>query len=218
MRSHELALEAPTRVRPGVEAPLAPGLNGIRNWESPPSRNHVKLNPMTEPQNHLKLVDPSTNLPDDAEFIPLPYYPWATRPAHLPLDVEEVATSLYLAQGIIGRAAERLKTEPLKVVRAIAGSARLRGLHKELRLFSTTRFTRSMCGPSKTKTLVAVSGRRPRSLRRSRSRRILSRRTQCPGAACPRRPTSDADSDQLGGCARHRPRAQPMTAKLGAHD
>ena len=87
---------------------------------------------MAEPQNHLKLVDPSTNLLDDAEFIPLPFYPWEIRPSHLPLDVEEVATSLYLAQGIIGRAAERLKTEPLKVVRAIARSARLTRLHAEL--------------------------------------------------------------------------------------
>ena len=87
---------------------------------------------MTEPQNHLKLVDPSTNPPDDAEFIPLPFYPWASRPSHLPLDVEEVATALYLAGGLIGRAAERLKVEPLKVVRAIARSPRLVRLHNEL--------------------------------------------------------------------------------------
>ena len=87
---------------------------------------------MTEPQNHLKLVDGQTNPPDDAEFIPLPYYNWEIRPSYLPLDVEEVATALYLAQGIIGRAAERLKTEPLKVVRAIARSARLQRLHNEL--------------------------------------------------------------------------------------
>src|SRR4029077_2641009 len=118
------------RVRPGREAPLAPGLNGIWYRESPPSRNYARINPMTE--SHLKLVDPSTNPPDDAEFIPLPYYNWETRPSHLPLDVEEVATALYLAGGLIGRAAERLKTEPLKVVRAIARSARLQRLHAEL--------------------------------------------------------------------------------------
>jgi hypothetical protein len=87
---------------------------------------------MTEPQNHLKLVDPSTNPPDDAEFIPLPFYPWEVRPSHLPLDVEEVATALYLTGGLLARAAERLKTEPLKVVRAIARSARLQRLHAEL--------------------------------------------------------------------------------------
>ena len=62
----------------------------------------------------------------------MPFYPWEIRPSHLPLDVEEVATALYLAGGLIARAAERLKTEPLKVVRAIARSARLTRLHAEL--------------------------------------------------------------------------------------
>ena len=123
---------APTRVQPGLEAPLGVGLKGSWYRESPPCRNHVKLKHMTEPQNHLKLVDPSTNPPDDAEFIPLPFYPWETRPSHLPLDVEEVATALYLAGGLIGRAAERLKVEPLKVVRSIARSPRLVRLHAEL--------------------------------------------------------------------------------------
>ena len=41
---HELALEAPTRVRPGREAPLAPGLNGIRNRESPSAYKSEKYN------------------------------------------------------------------------------------------------------------------------------------------------------------------------------
>jgi hypothetical protein len=81
---------------------------------------------------HLKLVDGSAVSDLDAEFVPLPYYNWAVRPSHLPLDVEEVATALYLCQGIIGRAAERLRTEPLKVVRAISRSARLTRLHAEL--------------------------------------------------------------------------------------
>ena len=81
----------------------------------------------------LKLVDSSTNaLGIDAEFIPLPYYPWDRRPGHLPLDVEEVATALYLTEGLIAQAAARLKTEPLKVVRSIARSARLQRLHAEL--------------------------------------------------------------------------------------
>ena len=39
----ELALEAPARVQPGVEAPLAPGLNGFRNWESPPPINQKNI-------------------------------------------------------------------------------------------------------------------------------------------------------------------------------
>jgi hypothetical protein len=88
---------------------------------------------MENPPNHLKLVDGNSNLLDvDAEFIPLPYYPWERRPSHLPLDVEEVATALYLTRGLIGQAAERLKVEPLKVVRSISRSARLTRLHAEL--------------------------------------------------------------------------------------
>ena len=112
--------------------PWRPVLTGSGTGSPPHPEICYNLNTMTEPQNHLKLVDPSTNPLDDAEFIPLPYYPWEVRPSHLPLDVEEVATSLYLSQGIIGRAAERLKVEPLKVVRAIARSARLTRLHAEL--------------------------------------------------------------------------------------
>ena len=81
---------------------------------------------------HLKLVDSSAGSDLDAEFVPLPFYPWDVRPSHLPLDVEEVATALYLAQGLVGRAAERLKCEPLRVVRSIARSARLQRLHSEL--------------------------------------------------------------------------------------
>ena len=86
---------------------------------------------MSDPP-HLTLVDSSTRSDLDAEFIPLPFYPWDKRPPHLPLDVEEVATALYLTQGLIGQAAERLKVEPLKVVRSISRSARLTRLHAEL--------------------------------------------------------------------------------------
>ena len=88
---------------------------------------------MTDPPNHLKLVDPSANpLGIDAEFIPLPYYPWDHRPSHLPVDIEEAATALYLCEGLIGKAAERLKIEPLRLVRIISRSARLTRLHQEL--------------------------------------------------------------------------------------
>ena len=84
---------------------------------------------MTEPP-HLKIVDSSTHAADlDQEFVPLPYYPWDRRPAHLPVDIEEAATALYLSEGLIGKAAERLKVEPLKLVRIISRSARLTRLH-----------------------------------------------------------------------------------------
>jgi hypothetical protein len=68
----------------------------------------------------------------DQEFLPLPHYSWERRPAHLAIDIEEAATSLYLAEGVIGRAAERLKVEPLKLVRVISRSPRLQRLHAEL--------------------------------------------------------------------------------------
>ena len=92
------------------------------------------LNTMTDPP-FLKLVEPNSNPPDSEEFIPLPHFPWDVRPSHLPLDVEEVATALYLAQGLVARAAERLKVEPLRVVRAISRQRRLSGLHNELASF-----------------------------------------------------------------------------------
>ncbi len=68
----------------------------------------------------------------DQEFLPLPHYSWKQRPSHLPLEIEEAATALYLAEGVISRAAERLKVEPLKLVRVIARSPRLTRLHAEL--------------------------------------------------------------------------------------
>ena len=81
---------------------------------------------------HLKLVDGLQPSDIEAEFQPLPHFPWNKRPPHLPLDIEECATALYLAEGVIGRAAERLKVEPLKLTRQIARSPRLTRLHGEL--------------------------------------------------------------------------------------
>ena len=83
-------------------------------------------------KTHLRLVDGSTSSDIEAEFQPLPHYPWARRPPHLPIDIEEAATALYLCEGVIARAAERLKVEPLKLTRQIARSPRLTRLHAEL--------------------------------------------------------------------------------------
>lgn len=80
----------------------------------------------------MEKVDDKVLLDIEAEFVPLPHYGWARRPSHLPLDVEEAATALYLSEGVISRAAERLKVEPLKLVRVIARSPRLTRLHAEL--------------------------------------------------------------------------------------
>ncbi len=87
---------------------------------------------MTEKPPYLNLVEPNASSEIDQEFVPLPYFPWSSRPAHLAIDIEEAATALYLAGGLIGQAAERLKIEPLKLTRIINRSPRLTRLHAEL--------------------------------------------------------------------------------------
>ena len=68
----------------------------------------------------------------DGQFLPLPYYSWLERPSTLVLDVEEVATALYLDGGRLSRAAERLRVDKLRLQRAINRSPRLVRLHEEL--------------------------------------------------------------------------------------
>ncbi len=68
----------------------------------------------------------------DSEFLPLPYYPWDRRPSHQRIEEDEAATALYLAEGVIAQAAERLRVEPLRLTRAISRSPKLRKLHEEL--------------------------------------------------------------------------------------
>ena len=66
------------------------------------------------------------------EFLPLPYYPYDRRPSVIPIDPEEAATALYLAEGEIAIAAQTLKVEPLRLMRVIRRSPRLTRLHAEL--------------------------------------------------------------------------------------
>lgn len=68
----------------------------------------------------------------EAEFAPLPYYPWDVRPPHLLLEVDEAATALYLSRGIISDAAQKLRVDALKLTRFIARHPRLTRLHGEL--------------------------------------------------------------------------------------
>jgi hypothetical protein len=68
----------------------------------------------------------------EEEFLPLPYFPWAVRPSHASLEIEECATALYLAGGEVSVAAEKLRVEPLRLQRAINRHERLRRLHAEL--------------------------------------------------------------------------------------
>ena len=99
------------------EAPLTPSLHLFRYRESPLSRNNAKLIHMSETDN---------------EFLPLPYYPWDRRPSYSSLDDEEVATALYLAEGEFEIAARHLRVDPLRLIRAVNRSERLRRLHAEL--------------------------------------------------------------------------------------
>ena len=68
----------------------------------------------------------------DGEFLPIPHYPWARRPPTTPLDPEECATALYLADGELEIAAQTLKVEPLRLIRVVKRSPRLSRLHAEL--------------------------------------------------------------------------------------
>jgi hypothetical protein len=68
----------------------------------------------------------------DNEFLPLPYYPWDRRPSWSKLAEDEVATALYLAEGEFAIAAEKLRVDPLRLIRAVNRSERLRRLHAEL--------------------------------------------------------------------------------------
>ena len=85
---------------------------------------------MTE-RDYLHLVtDQTSDL--EAEFAPLPYYPYEIRPPHVPIEVEEAATAIYLSKGIISDAAQRLRVESLKLTRFIQRHPRLVRLHAEL--------------------------------------------------------------------------------------
>jgi len=55
----------------------------------------------------------------------LPYFPWESRPETLPLDADEIATSLFLADGHLGKAAERLKVDEKRIKRSIRGNRSL---------------------------------------------------------------------------------------------
>jgi len=48
------------------------------------------------------------------------------------LEDDEVATALYLSEGEFAVAAEKLRVDPLRVIRAVNRSERLRRLHSEL--------------------------------------------------------------------------------------
>jgi hypothetical protein len=71
--------------------------------------------------------------PSPEEFVPLPYFPWESRPDSLPLDQEEVATALYLANGDLKAAADLLKVTMGALKKPIRRMPRLQHLIERMR-------------------------------------------------------------------------------------
>ncbi len=74
-----------------------------------------------------------SRLHDASEFLPLAFFPWDSRPETVPLDPEEVATALYLAEGDPSAAACLLKVTPAQLSRIVRKSPRLLRLQADLR-------------------------------------------------------------------------------------
>ena len=91
---------------------------------------------------------------DSSEFLPLPFFPQENRPE--PIDPEDAATALFLENGNIPAAAERLRVTAARLQRAINKSPRL------LRLMTNS----------------ATPPRRAANVRRPRSRRRRSQRAE----------------------------------------
>jgi hypothetical protein len=71
--------------------------------------------------------------PSPEEFVPLPYFPYDHRPATSPLDPDEVATALFLANGDLKKAAALLKVTAARLTRPIRNTPRLQQLIDRLR-------------------------------------------------------------------------------------
>jgi hypothetical protein len=67
-----------------------------------------------------------------AEFVPLAFFPWDSRPESLPVDIEEAATAIFLAHGDIGAAAVLLKVSASKLNRIVRRCPRLQRLRADL--------------------------------------------------------------------------------------
>lgn len=68
---------------------------------------------------------------NDDEFIPLPHYPWETRPSTLPIDSDEAATAIHLSNGDEVQAAALLKVPIIRLRRLIRASPRLQRIYEE---------------------------------------------------------------------------------------
>lgn len=94
---------------------------------------------MEKDHPHLTLVDQSRDVSRDGEFLPLPFYPWDERPPSLPLDPDETATAIHLANGDLPAASSLLKVPLHKVIRQIAHHPRLARVLNEALALATHR-------------------------------------------------------------------------------
>lgn len=94
---------------------------------------------MDEKRPYLTLVDPNRLTDQDAEFLPLPYYPWDERPFTFPLDQDECATALHLTGGDLPNAAKLLRVPLHKLNRQVVHHPRLQRVIIEAHTLATHR-------------------------------------------------------------------------------
>ena len=70
--------------------------------------------------------------PGPEGLIPLPFYPWISRPESVRLDVEEARTAIFLANGDINAAAALLKVTTARLKRTIRRYPDLQRLRADL--------------------------------------------------------------------------------------
>lgn len=87
---------------------------------------------MADKPPYLTIVDNDhSSQSHDDEFIPLPDYPWDERPSTLPLDSDEAATAIHLANGDEVQAAQLLRVPIIRLRRLIRASPRLQRIYEE---------------------------------------------------------------------------------------
>ena len=79
---------------------------------------------------YLALVDPSAHPELEAEFAPLPFYPWDERPPTLPIDADEAAAAIHLGHNLPA-AAKLLKVPEFRLRRLVNQSPRLARILEE---------------------------------------------------------------------------------------
>jgi hypothetical protein len=75
----------------------------------------------------LRLIHDS----DAHEYEPLPHYGWEERPLTIPIDIEEAATAIHLAKGVITTASQLLKVGETRLRRVIRNHPRLQRIADE---------------------------------------------------------------------------------------